>query len=836
MNLLWFCIPCVLTQAPIAWLPALPFGKKGSGPSDSHQTPKTSSKIPPWLRTRTLLFWQLFFWLFQPLGAPGLQAQTLSFEAVSSLSDAALIDYWKQAQTQGYDWNDLVAQALSNGVSQEQINQLRERIFSSQISPPNAVNTAAQTLAMPNHFGRTQTASPTQRSPIFGADFFTNPHIEWAPALNMATPSNYQLGPGDILLLEIWGAAAQTYQLEVNRDGRVFIPDVGPTYLSGLTVAQARRKLKNNLIQIYAGIQNTRASERVFFDLSLSQARSIIVNIVGQVNVPGTYTLNGFTSPLNALYACGGIHPLGSFRKIEIIRNGKRFKTIDLYDYLINGIPPQTLLRDQDILRVPFYTNHITTQGAFKDPKVFELLADETVSDLLTYSGGFTEQAHTAALTLERIQEGGRRIWNIPQEAYAHWTFQNGDRLVAKTVGEDYLNRVLLEGAVNREGTYALADVPTVKSLLAKAGGLSQRAFTQAALLYRSQHGVETEIRTLNLKALYSEAQDVPLRPNDRMLVLEKNTLSDREAITVQGEVQQPGSFPFYEGMTLRDALLLAGGLQSQAAQNTSLFTLQKNKKGEWDYGLQKTIPIDPELQLSEAQNPVLPPRAVVLVNRDPAHKSILFAQVQGAVHKPGKYLIKDPDYSVSDLLRDAGGLTSKATLGGIYLLRDTAPFKQKIKVDSMQLVNPTENDPVRIPIEFDKKPTIAIKKNFDFPLKENDQLVVETYFNTVLIKGDVLQETVVGHQKHLKLKHYIQAAGGYQQRAKKNKVYVISQNGKVAATKSFLGFRKHPSVEAGAVIFVPQKMEREKKSTQEILGITTALSTVGLLVRNLVN
>jgi protein involved in polysaccharide export with SLBB domain len=761
-------------------------------------------------------------------------AQDFSYKTLNELSDRELLTYWEEAKSQGLDLNQLTAIAQAKGATATEIDQLQSRIVNLQKNnTAENVSTIDRKAVASSAFGVMSGQKKSEPSSIFGASFFNNPNIQLAPALNIATPSNYQLGPGDEIIIELWGAAAHTYQGALNRDGNISIPELGPVYLNGLSMASGKQKLKQRLSQIYSGINSTIEKEKVFLSFSLLQSRSIIINIIGQVRVPGTYTLNGFTTPLNALYACGGITDLGSYREIELIRNGRVFKTIDLYDYLTKGIPPKTLLRDQDIIRIPFFKTHVEVKGAVKQKKTFELLKGETAADLLNYAGGFTANAFSEALTLERIENMGRRIINIPKTNYDHWTFQNGDVITAKTIGEDFKNRVQLEGAVNISGTYELSEVPTVKQLLQKAGGLSENALKTSALLYRQTDGIETEIISLDLVSVLSAKEEVQLKRNDRLVVLEKNKVTDRHAITVEGEVQNPGVYTHYEGIRLRDALLLSGGLSAAADQSISIFEMEANAAGEFDYVLKHKLNINHELQLTEAQNIHLHPQSVVLVNRNPAVKNIHYAHIIGEVLQPGKFLIKDQNYSVSDLLEQAGGLSSKATSNGVYLLRTVQPGPQEITVDTLDLN--TFGDRVRIPIEFKNKEATQINDNSDFPLKEGDQLVVEAYFNTVNINGEVLQETAVGYQKHLKLKHYIQAAGGFSQKAKKNKVFVIAQNGKVSATKSFLGLRSHPALSPGATIYVPQKAERQKKSLQEVLGIATAITTLGLLVNSLV-
>ena len=773
------------------------------------------------------LIYLLLFW------SSLLTAQFVTRNDLQTLSDSELLSTLNKAREQGYSTEQIISFAEAKGATAAEVAQLRSRIIKLESSEKPVVNTTIQHNLTPNQFGDSIAVRSKEKSPIFGASFFNNPNISMVPALNLATPEHYQLGPGDKLLIEVWGAAAQTYQMELNRDGQISIPSLGPIYLNGLSVKAARHKLKNSLTQIYSGLQSTLESEKVFLNLSLLQARSIIINIIGQVEVPGTYTLNGFTTPLNALYACGGISNLGTYREVELIRNGKHFKTIDLYDYLTKGIPPKTLLRDQDIIRVPFFKTHVEIKGAVKQKKIFELLKGETVTDLISYAGGFTSTAYSDALTLERIEALGRTIISIPKSDYNSWTFQNGDILTAKTIGVDYKNRVLLEGAVNIGGTYEVSEVPTVKELLQKGGGLTAVALKTSALLYRQTDGIDTEIIPLDLTAILAGKKKVALEPNDRLVVLQKNAVTDQQAITIQGEVQNPGSYTYYDGMSLRDALLLSGGLTASAAQSIFIFEMETNAVGEFDYVLKQELNVDRELQLTEEQNIRLKPRTVLLINRDPAAKNIRYANISGEIHKPGKYLIKDTQYSVADLLEEAGGLTSKATRGGVYLLRNVSPGLQKITVDTLNLN--TYRNQVRIPIEFKKAFPNTIKENLDLPLKNGDQLIVESYFNTVNINGEVLQETAVGYQKHLKLKHYVQAAGGFGQQAKKSKVFVIAQNGKITATKNFLGIRTFPKVSPGATIYVSPKVKRVKKSTQEVLGITTAITTLGLLVRSFI-
>ena len=740
----------------------------------------------------------------------------------------------------GYSLEELVAAAQARGASPEEIALLRLQwenpVHESDSGGSGASADSTPEVPVTNAFGVSEAQTPENpKTPIFGASFFNNPKVQLAPAINMATPEDYQLGPGDEIRLEVWGAAVQTYQLALNRDGQISIPGLGPVYVNGMRISAARRKLKNSLSKIYSGLQSSIEAEKVFFSLSLSKARSIIVNIIGQVNVPGTYTLNGFTTPLNALYACGGIQDSGSYRAVALIRNGKKIKTIDLYDYLTLGIAPKILLRDQDILRVPFYTSHVEVQGAVKQPAIFELLPHETAADLLAYAGGFAANAYTEQLALDRIRGMGRELLPITESSYATFKFQNGDVVTARSIGADYSNRVAIEGAVNIPGSFALDEAPSVIQLLEKAGGLQQAALKTAALLYRSADGIENEIIPLDFKSMLTTGEDVPLQANDRVVIYRKSDVVDRKQISVEGEVQNPGQFGHYRGMTLRDAILLSGGFTAAAVpKKISIFTTETNHLGEFDYTLAHRISLGEDFQPEDTENVTLVPGTIVLVNRDPALKNIRYASVSGEVQRPGKYLIKDENYRVSDLIEAAGGLSSKAAENGVYLLRTALPGPQRVSADDLVLNQNQEG--YRIPIVFVSGGVEQqIAENSNLPLKASDRLVVESRFSTVGIRGRVLQETAVSYNSAFRLRSYIKAAGGFGIKAKKGKVYVVAQNGKVNATKHFLGLRFYPKVPQGATIYVPEKTERPKRGAQETVALASALATLGFLINALI-
>ena len=730
------------------------------------------------------------------------------------------------AGAQTYSKEKLQAAAKLQGIDP---NQVEEALgLNPNDKPQKAV---LPTQENTTSFGQTQ-AKVEQKDnpelPVFGASFFNNPKIDLQPQINIATPQDYQLGPADKLYIELWGAATQAYTTEIRRDGVISIPGVAPIYLSGLTVRAAKTKIQRSLQNIYAGLGSTVAAEKVFLDISLVKARSILVNIVGQATTPGTYNLNGFASPLLAIYAAGGITENGSYRNISLLRKGKKIKSIDLYTYLISGISPKVQLRDGDILLIPTVEKTVHLTGSVYRPARFELLGEETLSDLISFGGGFTVDAQRDILTLESRTVAGIRVQNIKASYFKQLQPSAGDKIEVKALGSDYLNRVIIEGAINSPGTYALSDNITVGALLQSSGGLTEDGFATRAQLYRQKNGKIENVISVDLSSEDSKA--LTLQNNDKLIVPSFIPLNERSNINLTGEVKKAGSQTYYPGITLLDALLAAEGFTANAQPTAvEVYRLALDENEESQYMLFNRYTFGPDLEVL-GDNPLLNPRDIINVRTNPDIQPISEVRVTGAVKNPGTFVLGQLDETAVSIIKKAGGLTSKGNPKGIFIQRavelDEA-LQQKISGESLSELN--IQNTIRIPVLLkDKNPV---------NLRAGDRIVIQAKDPSVTIKGAVLNSTAVSYDSGKSIKSYFNAAGGLQNNALKRKTFVVDANGTTRGTKTFLGFKFYPKVNQGSTIIVPQRSETKKSmSPQEWIGITSGISTLGILINTLIN
>ena len=730
------------------------------------------------------------------------------------------------ANAQTFSKAQLQAAAKLQGIDPSQVEEALGQIPNDKPQKavlPTQVNTTA--------FGQTQAKVELEKNPelpVFGASFFNNPKIDLQPQINIATPQDYQLGPADELYIELWGAATQAYTTEIRRDGVISIPGVAPIYLSGLTVRAAKTKIQRSLQNIYAGLGSTVAAEKVFLDISLVKARSILVNIVGQATTPGTYNLNGFASPLLAIYAAGGITENGSYRNISLLRKGKKIKSVDLYTYLLSGISPKAQLRDGDVLLIPTVEKTVRLTGNVYRPARFELLGEETLSDLISFGGGFTVDAQRDLLTLESRTVAGIQVQNIKASDFDKLQPSAGDKIEVKALGSDYLNRVIIEGAVNSPGTYALSDNPTVGALLQSSGGLTEDGFVTRAQLYRQKNGKIENVISVDLSSEDSKA--LTLQNNDKLLVPSFVLLNERSNINLTGEVKKAGNQTYYPGITLLDALLAAEGFTANAQPTAvEVYRLALDANEESQYMLFNRYTFGPDLEVL-SDNPLLNPRDIISVRTNPDIQPISEVRISGAINKPGTFVLERLDETAQSIIQKAGGLTSKANPNGIFIQRavglDT-DIQQKIAGDSLSTV--ALQNTIKIPVLLEDKNPVT--------LQAGDRIVVQVKDPSVTIEGAVLNPTAVSFSRGQSLKSYLNAAGGVQSNALKRKTFVVDANGTTRGTKTFLGIKFYPKVNEGSTIIVPQRAEEKRRmSTQEWIGITSGISTLGILINTLIN
>jgi len=790
----------------------------------------------------------LYIFLIIPLMVFGQDIKELekaiNVKSLELMSDDELKIYWNQAQEKGYTLNQIKTLARAQGVSESELLKFEKRVMSlgeNEMNNDDALLQAEDDIS--SLFGLEVTdemgdfEEKNINIGIFGSSFFNNPNINPVPSLNIATPESYELGPGDELSISIWGAAENEYSSKISREGYLKIERIGPVYLSGLSISEAKIKLKNRLSKIYSGINSN--VNKVFFDLTLLNTRSIVVNITGSVVAPGTYTLSSLTSPLNALYAAGGPNENGSYREIKIIRGGKQVQSVDLYDYFVKGSLKNFSLRDQDVILVPTYINRVFLRGEFKTNGIFETKDDETVSDLLSFNGGIASFGTKNEVYLRRIEGVNKIIKTVKTDTFGNFTLNDGDIIEARRVGDEIINSVTVEGAVMIPGEYELMKNPDVMSLVKSAGGLKEGALSDRAYIIREVDGFQQEAKTVDLKAAMNNDGDFLLRNNDKLIIASVEELTTPKQVAISGEVNEPGNFPFFKGMTIVDLILMAKGIKDSGASSgiviyrSTYDETQKSPVEAITVNLNENI-----FKLNKNQNTELMVNDLVVVRSKLGYQSKEYVTVSGLVKKPGDYALRTNKYSFYDLIKDFDGFLNDAELSGVKLRRPIEVSEIKETIDDVEGSSLTLNIDEFIEIGLDVKEILKSNgelSQYNLVLKDGDEIIVPKFDNSVEVNGAVQQATAISYTRGLTTKSAINNAGGFGPNAKKSAVYVVYQNGAIASTKSFLFIRNYPKLLPGSKVFVPQKAETAgKTSVAEIVGYTTSLVSIIALLKSL--
>ena len=785
----------------------------------------------------------------------------LQNKKLNDLNDTELLNYWKEAQENGYDLDQIKLLARAQGASELEISEFEKRIKNLNISNEDNKKDLFDTSSLTSIFGKnTEQDDNDEESleivslPIFGSNFFNNKNINPAPQLNIATPASYELGPGDEILISIWGASENEYTSEISREGFVKVERIGPVYVSGLTVSEAKNKLKKSLSKIYSGLNFSDSSSfKVFLDLSLVNTRSIVVNVTGNVVAPDTYTISSLSSVLNVLYAAGGPNESGTFRNIKIIRGGEEIKNIDLYDYFSSGKLETFSLRDQDIINVPNYENRVFVNGEFKTTGIFETKNDEKISDLIKYNGGISSFGYKDKIFIKRIDGLNRKIEDIDSEKFKNFVLRDGDIVEARPVADSYTNLITIEGAVAVPGEYSLANAKSISDIIKNAGGLLDYAIKERAYVIRKVSGIEDKIISFNI----SNAQNIVPKAEDKIIISSKIDLNRTQSVSINGEVAEPNDYPFFDGMTLIDLILVAKGATLKGDLNN--ISVYRSTYDESRQNPVQTIKVSLDSDLSKIDsinNIKLRENDLVVVRERLGFQEKEFVTVEGLVKFPGYYAIKNNNYSVYDLIQDFGGFLKDASLDGIKIVRKNKldeilkeegdKEEEEEEEDSDKLFGLSNKDSLNIKVKI--KPFIEfgvdikqiLKTNGSDPkynviLKSSDKIIVPRIDNTIEITGAVQQPSAVTYSKSLTTISAINRAGGFRENAKKNSVYIVYQNGNVASTKTFFIFNNYPKLKPGAKIIVPEKnIKRNKTSAGEIVGYTTSLVSILALIKSL--
>lgn len=761
-----------------------------------------------------------------------------SLTQIRNLTPEQQFNYVNEARRRGYSLVQLEGLAKAQGASLEDLYLLRTAWSDSQSGGVVEDQDQAQNAQdeEPLMFGNQQDMfdffEEEEESDIFGSAFFANKNITETPQFYVATPAGYRLGPSDEITIDVWGASENRYEVTLSRQGVVRIDRLKPMYLSGLTLAAAERKIRNVFSSIYTGLSTDSPSEsKVYLDVNLQKARSIVVNIAGSVEAPGTYTISGFSSVLNALYAAGGPTENGSYRDISILRNGKEVTSIDLYDFFVKGTYPSFFLNDQDVIVVAPHHKRITVEGAFKNTGRFEALENETIENLLSYTGGFSSTAYKKAVYVDRVVELQREIIKIEHKAYVTAQLSDGDTVEAKTVTDKYTNRISVSGEVYLPGNYPFNETPTLSTLLKSASGLTPDAYSEAAILYRSKQGFVSEVKTIDLAEIVNNTQDVQLQPNDSLVVISMENIDPKKTVTIQGVVNEPGEVPFFKGMSARDLILIANGFQDRANTNqielyTNVTEQQTNKRidARW-------------FSFDEAKEVELAPSDLMVVRLKPGYQSTTFVRLEGQVSRPGTYPIIKEDYTIYDLFYDAGEALEGANLKGVSVERlVTKETQENIEdtADSLNLFFIDEDTTIKIGVNFEKVLSKKGNHRDNVLLKPNDLISFPKEDSTISVLGEVQRETATPYDKRISLREAVNRSGGVKRSSDYKNAYVVYQNGDVRGTKNFLFFRTRPKLEPGAIVVVPAKDKRRTITLQETISMTSALASLALLVRSI--
>ena len=744
----------------------------------------------------------------------------------STVSNDQLLKYYQQAKASGLSDMQIEQAAMAKGYTLSDITQLRQRLMQAQNStsiPDSKRDTVDVTRQQEPTPVIPTTASPTPSQPeargVFGTTFFSNTAMTFEPNLRLATPKDYVLGPDDELLVDIYGNSVDNMRLKISPDGTVKMLNLAPLYINGLTIEQATERIVSRLRQAYSGLNlpgsNTRAS------VTLSGVRSIKVMITGAVTRPGTYTVSSLATAFNALYLSGGPNEIGSFRKIEVIRSNNVIRKIDIYNFLVNAdLKDNVSLRDQDVILIYPYETRVTLNGEVKQSGKFELKPGETFKDLLYFAGGFTEEAYTESINYRRNTGKELRVGSISRAEQADFTPKSGDVYTVGKTLDRYENRVEISGAVYRPGNYALDEkVNTLKSLIVKAEGLRENAFLNRAILHREQENLEPLIISFDLgKLMRGEIADIPLKRQDEIIIKTVQEMRESYTVSISGAIQNPGTFPYRDSLSVSDLIYMAGGY-TEAAVPYRVEVARRVK--EDTIGLPSsqnvviyTFDVDKSLKiLSKDRKFNLKPFDIVFIRTSPRYEAQRTVSIRGEVLYPGTYSIIDKNDRISDLIQRAGGLKPEAYIDAARFNRG----EQLVGVDLAQIL---------------QKPGIP----GNLHLENGDELNIPRITELVQISGQVLNPSVVNFDPKFTFKQYISQAGGYTDKARKNKIFVTYPNGRIAKTKKiFFIFPDHPKVERGAVITIPAKEVKENGRETSPAERAAIISVLGTLIITLV-
>ena len=740
------------------------------------------------------------------------------------MSDEQVVEYVKQAQAAGKSQKQMTAELLRRGVTREQVLRIKDKYENSGVAVPGseapsqmrkrsvAVGESYEAAELDDQKAVVDERLESQSAPeaagiqIFGHNLFQNRNLSFEPSVNLATPANYRLGPGDEVIIDIWGASENTIRQTISPEGSIQVKDLGPVYLNGMTVKEANAYLQRELSKI-------------------------------------------FSTVFHALYRAGGVNNIGSLRDIRLVRNGETIEHLDVYEFIMQGkMNDDVRLQEGDVIIVSPYQSLVEIVGKVKRPMYYEMKPAETVASLLKYAGGFMGDAYKKAVRIIRKSGREHQVYNVDEMDYSVFRLDDGDLMTVDAVLDRFENKVEVSGAVYRPGLYQLdGEVNTVKQLIKKAEGLRGDAFLARVLLDREREDLTHEMVAVDLEGIMNgTVSDIPLQKNDHLYVPGIHDLKESETVSIYGEVLNPGTFLYSDNLTIEDMIVQAGGLTEAAATTCVSVTrrIKDPKSTAYSSKLAETFTFDiKDGLLTDAGSFYLQPFDVVQVRRSPAYQVQRMVTVAGEVLFSGSYSLLKKNERLSDVIGRAGGITPAAYIKGGRLIRKRNDEERRRETDVLRIAQSGEG---KDSISVDKlaiSETYAVGidmekalfnpgSDYDIVLREGDIVYIPEYVNTVKISGSVMYPNTVTWEKDAKLKHYINMAGGYGENAKKKKAYIIYLNGTVARAKK----SDSDLIQPGCEIVVPTKSERKRLQLSEIMGMSSMTATIAAMVATLTN
>ncbi len=806
------------------------------------------------------VFFAIFFCSTRTYAQSNLfNTNDLSNVNIDNYSDDDLSSMLKKATESGLSESQLLKLAADKGLSDTEINKLRKRlkfISSNESLAQNKTNEDAKddTTGTPHFYDSTQGHIPLQKfkndQTIFGSELFTSNSQIFEPNLHISAPAGYILGPYDEIIVSVYGYSERKYNLTVNEQGEVYIPNVGPILVSGLSIDQADEKIKSRLAStIYKAIKSGQTKVQI----TLGKIKSIRVTVIGQAKKPGTFTVSSLTTLFNMLYLCGGPTSIGSYRAIEIIRGNTVKRVADLYDFLVNGNQKDNIiLQEGDVVRIPYYKNRVNISGRVKREGKFEMLDSESFNDLLRYCGGFTDDAYRGAVTVIRITDSTKKIIDLQFALYGSFKPNGSDEYIVGKLQDEYGNRVVVSGSVYRPGPYELSPGVTVKELLERAGGITKDAYTKRVTIFRYLNNKAPTTFSVDLDSILQYDQKVYLKKDDSIFVHSIFDFADKNYITVEGNVRRPGIIEWRENFTLRDLLLTVGGLtESGDSSNIEISRRIRNANiDKVNHNESEVFNINLTNQNDLQNNVFLEPFDMVIIKTLPGYTPQRSVLVQGEVKSSGRYGLQNSSDRISNIIQRAGGFKASADSNSITIRRSIRSnltkqekeglFQRILDIDPDSLAqNPRLRDEIYKTYDLISVNLGVALAHPESPenltLEDGDILTIDRSSNLVQISGEVYFPTVVSYKPNKNLKYYVQQAGNFTGNARKTGALVIYPDGKAASVSHFLWFKSYPSVTPRSEIYVPQK-EKNNRSKIGIAELALIVSALGILANVVIN